>query len=340
MAEKRSVTFETIMADLKARRYAPVYYLMGEEPYFIDRITDTISTEVLTEEERDFNYLVFYGADTTAAAVADAARRYPMMAERMVVIVREAQRLSDLTAIERYLEHPQPSTILVLCHKGGTLDRRKSICGAIERVGALFESKRLRERDMFTFLERYLTERGIAIDPKSEQLIIDSIGTDILRLVSELDKVAIAMGESKRITPEVVERHIGISKDFNTFELRAAIVEKDVVKANRIVKYFNDNPKAGSLYATMPLLFSYFQNLLIAYYCPQRNVPEKLAEWLELRNAWAAKDYVTGMHNYTGRRVVDILAKLREVDARSKGIDNPSTPSEELFRELIFFILH
>lgn len=340
MAEKRSVTFETIMADLKARRYAPVYYLMGEEPYFIDRITDTISTEVLTEEERDFNYLVFYGADTTAAAVADAARRYPMMAERMVVIVREAQRLGDLTAIERYLEHPQPSTILVLCHKGGTLDRRKSICGAIERVGALFESKRLRERDMFTFLERYLTERGIAIDPKSEQLIIDSIGTDILRLVSELDKVAIAMGESKRITPEVVERHIGISKDFNTFELRAAIVEKDVVKANRIVKYFNDNPKAGSLYATMPLLFSYFQNLLIAYYCPQRNVPEKLAEWLELRNAWAAKDYVTGMHNYTGRRVVDILAKLREVDARSKGIDNPSTPSEELFRELIFFILH
>lgn len=340
MAEKRSITFETIMADLKAHRYAPVYYLMGEEPYFIDRIADTISNEALTEEERDFNYLVFYGADTTAATVADAARRYPMMAERMVVIVREAQRLGDLTALERYLEHPQNSTILVLCHKGGTLDRRKSICGAIERVGVLFESKRLRERDMFTFLERYLAERSITVDPKSEQLIIDSIGTDILRLVSEIDKVAIAIGDSRRITPEVVERHIGISKDFNTFELRAAIVEKDVVKANRIVKYFNDNPKAGSLYATLPLLFSYFQNLLIAYYCPQRNVPEKLAEWLELRSAWAAKDYITGMHNYTGRKVMDILTKLREVDARSKGIDNPSTPSEELFRELIFFILH
>lgn len=341
MAERKTISYESIMTDLKAGRYAPVYYLMGEEPYFIDKIADFIGENVLTEEEKDFNYVVVYGADCTTMEIIDTAKRYPLMADHFVVIVREAQRLGDLSPLEAYLRRPQPSTILVLCHKGGSLDRRKSVCAAIERAGVLFESKKLNERDMYAFIDRYLNEHGITIDPKSEQLIVDSIGTDVMRLVSELDKVTISLPEGdRRITPAIVERYIGVSKDFNSFELRSAVVEKDVVKANRIVKYFNDNPKAGSVYTVIPLLFNYFQNLLIAYYCPQRDVPERLAEWLELRSAWAAKDYITGMRNYKGRRVVEIISKIRETDAKSKGVGNPYTPAEELLRELIFYILH
>lgn len=341
MADGKTATYDGIMRDLKARKFAPLYYLMGDEPYYIDKIADYISENVLRPEERDFNQTVMFGSDVTAAQIADAAKRYPMMSDYQVIIVKEAQNLRSLDALEAYLHNPLASTVLVMCHKNGVIDRRKKIASTVEKAGVLFESKKLRERDLPSFIENYLRQRGASVDPKSLQLIADSIGADLHRLVSELEKLLIAMPENdRRVTPAIVEQQIGVSKDFNSFELRDAIVNRNIFKANQIVNYFDKNPKAGSIYSFLPMLFNYFQNLLIAYYCPQKENAEQLAKWLELRNAWASKDYMAGMRNYTGVKVMQIISKIREIDAKSKGLDNPNTPAEELMKELIFFILH
>ena len=342
MAEPKNVTFASIMRDLKERKYAPVYYLMGDESYYIDQISDYIAENVLKPEERDFNQTVLFGSDTTASQVADAARRYPMMAERQVVIVKEAQNLKNTDALEKYMKQPLASTILVICHKNGKVDgRKREYVKAIQKAGVLFESMKLRDRELPAFIESYLSERQVSIDPKSTQLIAEAIGSDLSRLTSELDKVLISLpATDRRVTPQVVEDQIGVSKDFNGFELRDAIVNRNVFKANQIINYFDKNPKAGSIYSFLPLLFNYFQNLMLAYYCPQRQSQEAVAAWLDMRSPWAAKDYMTGMRNYTAVKVMQIIGKLREMDAKSKGLDNPNTPAGELMKELIFYILH
>ena len=342
MAEAKNVSFDSIMADLEARRFAPVYYLMGDESYYIDKISDYISEHVLQPEERDFNQTVVFGSDVTASQVADYARRYPMMSEHQVVIVKEAQNIKQTEALEKYFKQPLASTILVICHKNGTVDgRKREYIKSIQSAGVLFESKKLRDRDLPVFIENYLKARNVGIDAKSTQIIADSIGADLSRLASELDKVILSLPKENRIvTPQVVEDQIGVSKEFNSFELRDAIVNRNVFKANQIIKYFDENPKAGSIYAFLPMLFNFFQNLMIAYYAPNRQSQEGVAEWLELRSPWAAKDYMTGMRNYTGMKVMQIIGKIREIDAKSKGLDNPNTPPGELMKELIFYILH
>ena len=342
MAETKNASFEGIMHDLQERKFLPVYYLMGDESYYIDKITDWIAENVLQPEERDFNQTIMFGSDVTAAQVVDAARRYPMMSERQVVIVKEAQNLKQTDALEKYFKAPMKSTVLVMCHKNGAIDgRKREYVKAIREAGVLFESKKLRDRDLPPFIEKYLSARQVGIDNKSTQLIADAIGADLSRLTGELDKVIISLpADDRRITPQVVEDQIGVSKEFNTFELRDAIVNRNVFKANQIIKYFDNNPKAGDLYAFLPMLFNYFQNLMIAYYAPKRQSQESVAEWLELRNPWAAKDYMTGMRNYSGLKVMQIIGKIREIDAKSKGLDNPNTPPGELMKELIFYILH
>ena len=336
------MTYGSIMRDLKAGKYLPLYYLHGEEAYYIDKICDYIAEHALAPEERDFNQTIIFGSDVTASQVADAARRYPMMAARQVVIVKEAQNIKNTDALEKYFKQPLASTVLVMCHKNGKIDgRKREYTKAIQQAGILFESQKLRERDLPPFIENYLKERQTSIDPKSEQLIADSIGADLSRLTSELDKLILSLpADDKRVTPQIVEDQIGVSKDFNGFELRDAIVNRNVYKANQIINYFDKNPKAGSLYSFLPMLFNYFQNLMIAFYAPQRQSQEGVAAWLELRSPWAAKDYMTGMRNYTGSKVMQILGKLREIDAKSKGLDNPNTPPGELMKELIFYILH
>ena len=342
MAEQKTATYEGIMADLKAGKYAPVYYLMGNESYYIDKISDYIAEHALQPEQRDFNQTVLFGSDVTAAQIADTARRYPMMAERQVVIVKEAQNLKQTDQLEKYFKQPSPQTVLVLCHKNGTIDgRKREYVKSIREAGILFESKKLRDRDLPPFIESYLKQRQVSIDPKSTQLIADSIGADLSRLTSELDKVIISLPEAdRRVTPQVVEDQIGVSKDYNAYELCDAIVNRNVFKANQIIKYFDNNPKAGSIYLLLPMLFSYFQNLMIAFYAPKKQSQEGVAEWLELRNPWAAKDYMTGMRNYSAMKVLQIISKIREIDAKSKGLDNPNTAPGELMKELIFYILH
>ena len=341
MPAKQGVTFQSIMQDLKNRNFAPFYLLMGDESYYIDSISDYIASHVLSPEECDFNQTICFGSDVTAVQVADMARRYPMMAEYQVIIVKEAQNIRSLEALERYLKNPVKSTILVWCHKNGKIDARKKVLGLAQSVGVVFESKKLRDYQLPDFIQNYLKSKKISIDPKSCQMIADYIGADLSRIVSELDKILIYLPEDdRRITPEVVEKEVGVSKDFNAFELRNAIVSKDVFKANQIIKYFDNNPKAGSLYSFLPLLFSFFQNLMIVHYSPNKSFEQDIARALDLKSAWGSKDFITGLRNYSARKTMEIISKIREVDGKSKGLDNPNTGAGELMTELIFFILH
>lgn len=343
MAEKKAtVTFDAIMRDLKSGKYAPVYILMGDESYYIDRITDYIAENVLAPDDRDFNQTVVFGADTTAAQVVDMAKGYPVMpAAHRVVIVKEAQGLKSLDALERYFEKPLASTLLVIAYKNGTIDRRKKVVGKAEAVGVVFESKKKRDYELPAFIETYLKKNHVAIDPKSAAMIAEHIGADLSRLISELDKVMISLpDDNRRVTPDIVEREIGVSKEFNIFELKTAIIERNVFKANQIVKYFDKNPKAGSLFSCLPLLYTFFQNLMVAFYAPDKNNDNTLAAFLELKSVWALKDYRVGMRNFSAMKTLQILAKIRETDAKSKGLDSLNTSTDDLMRELIFFILH
>ena len=341
MPAKQGKTFQDIMKDLKARRFSPIYILMGEEAYYIDQITNYIAENVLTPAEQDFNLNICFGADVSAVQVTDMAKRFPMMAEYQVVIVKEAQNIHSLDALEKYLKNPAKTTILVWCHKNGKIDARKKVISLAEAHGVVFESKKLKEYQLAGFMQNYLAAKKITIEPKATQMMADHIGADLSRLTSELDKVSLSLSENdKRITPDIVEKEVGVSKNFNTFELRDAIVNRNVFKANQIVNYFVSNPKAGSLYSFLPLLFSYFQNLMIVFYSPNNKSESDIAQILGLKNNWGAKEYIIGMRNYSARKTMDIIAKIREVDAKSKGVNNVSTGAGDLMKEVIFFILH
>lgn len=342
MAEKKTApTFDGIMRDLKDNVFAPIYILMGDESYYIDQISNYIQSHALPADQQAFDQTVVFGADVSGSQIADLAMQFPMMAPKRVIIVKEAQGLRSMDRLERYAQNPQPKTILVVCYKNGVMNRRSKFVSAVEKNGVVFESKKLREWQLPGHIRSYLQTKKFSIDDKSAAMIADNIGADLNRLYSELDKLVISLpsGES-RVTPEMVERNIGVSKDFNSFELRDAIVNRNVLKANMIIKYFDNNPKAGSLFSFLPLLFNYFQNLMLVYYAPNNKDQNALAVYLDMKNAWGIKDYLVGMRNYTGRKTLQILQKLREIDAKSKGLDNPSTPVGDLMKELIFFILH
>ena len=341
MPTKQGVTFQAIMQDLKNRNFAPFYLLMGEESYYIDTISDYIASHVLLPEECDFNQTICFGSDVTAVQVTDMAKRYPMMAEFQVIIVKEAQNIRSLEALEGYLKKPVKSTILVWCHKNGKIDTRKKVIGLAQAMGVVFESKKLRDYQLPEFIQNYLKSKKASIDPKSCQMIANHIGSDLSRIVSELDKILIYLpNDNRRVTPDIVEKEIGVSKDFNAFELRNAIVSKDIFKANQIIKYFDNNPKAGSLYSFLPLLFSFFQNLIILHYTPNKSSEQDIARALDLNSTWGIKDLITGLKNYSARKTMDIISKIREVDGKSKGLDNPYTGAGELMKELIFYVLH
>lgn len=337
---KQENTYTAILQDLKAKHYYPVYYLMGEEPYYIDLIANYIADHVLTEEEKEFNQTVIYGPDTNMADIINTAKRYPMMAEYQVVIVKEAQALRASEELSYYLQKPQRSTILVFCHKHGVLDRRKKLANEIEKVGILFESKKLKESQLPSFINLYIKNRGFDIDPKAVAMLADFVGTDLSRLTGEIEKLIITLPDRQaRITPLQIEQNIGISKDYNNFELRAALVEKDVLKANRIVKYFGENPKTNPIQMTLSLLFGFFSNLMLAYYAPQKT-EQGIAAFLGLKSPWQAREYMTAMHRYSGIKTMQIIGEIRYADAASKGVGNSSAGDAEILRELIFKILH
>ena len=336
----KEITYEEIARNLKNKVYAPIYFLMGEEDYYIDRISEYILNHILTDTEKEFNQTVVYGADTDIASVINTARRYPMMSKYQIVVVKEAQNLKNLDELVYYLQKPMPSTILVFCYKHGSLDRRKKITIELDKAGVLFESKKLKDTQLPGFITSYLKRRQVEIEPKASEMMAEFVGTDLNRMASELEKLIITLSKGqRRITPEQIERNIGISKDFNNFELRNALIAKDILKANQIVKYFEENPKSNPLQVTLAVLFNFFSNLMLAYYAPEKN-EQGIAAQLGLRSAWQARDYQTAMRRYTGVKVMKIIEAIRRCDVRLKGISNASVSDGDLLRELVYVILH
>ena len=338
---KNESTYEGICQDIRSKKFAPVYVLMGDEPFFIDQITDLLLENVLDESERDFNQVMLYGADIDAVTIINAARRFPMMSKYQLIVVREAQLVRDIEVLVNYVKKPLMSTVLVLNYKYKTLDRRKSLATAADKVGVLFESKKIPDYKMPAFITSLMQQRSIGVDGKAAQMLADFLGNNLSRLSKELDKLVLLLPENgaKRITPELVEQNVGISKEYNNFELLKAIATKDVLKANRIAQYFEKNPKNNPIQATLPVLFNYFSNLLICYYAKDRSENGLMAA-LGLRGAFQVKDYVLGMRNYPAMKVFNIIHDIRITDARSKGVDNSSASDAELLKELLYKILH
>jgi DNA polymerase-3 subunit delta len=338
MAEKNSITFENLMADLKNQIYHPVYLLHGEESYFIDVISDFIEAHVLNDLEKEFNQTIVYGKDSDVFTLMGYARRFPMMANYQVLIVREAQDLDKIEDFLPYAEHPLASTILVLCYKYGTLDKRRSFYKAIEKNGIIFESKRLYDNKVPEWIGNFLRQRKYTITPKATALLTEFLGSDLGKISNEITKLLINIPPGSEITEDYVEKNIGISKDFNVFELQKALAKKDIFKANQIVFYFAANLRENPIPKVLPILFSYFSKVLLYHYLPDKSKNE-VASALGI-NPFFVPDYQQAAKSFPPGKTVSVISVLREYDLRAKGVNNGSADDGELMKELIFKILH
>ncbi|RXG15891.1 DNA polymerase III delta subunit [Leeuwenhoekiella aestuarii] len=335
-----------IVKDIKNKNLKPIYFLMGEEPYYIDQLADFIADNVLTEEERGFNQMVLYGRDVSLDDVVSQAKRFPMMAERQVVIVKEAQDLSrailaqsdkNKNTLEAYAENPQPTTVLVFCYKYKKLDKRKKVYKAISKSGLIFESKKLYENQVGDWIRRVMTGKGYTVEPKAAHMLVEFLGTDLSKINNELEKLRLILPEGSTISPLAVEQNIGISKDFNNFELQRAIGDKDVVKAHRIINYFAQNPKDNPMVVTVALLFSFFQNLLIYHGLPSKD-KSSVAKALKV-NPYFVGQYVDAARNYPMKKVSHVVNLLRTADVKSKGVGAYNIPQGDLLKELLVQIM-
>lgn len=304
-------------------------------------ICDAIIENALKEEERDFNQTILYGADIDDfAVVVNAAKRFPMMADHQLIVVKEAQNIRGIDNLSYYLQKPQMRTILVICYKNGSLKNKKIVAG-IEKIGVVYESKKLYDSQLPAFINTYVVAKKLSIDPKAVSMMADFVGNDLSRLSGELDKLTLSLPEgSMRITPELVERNVGISKDYNNYELLNAIVTRNVSKAARIVQYFEQNPKNNPLVVTIGVLFNFFANLMICYFAADRS-EGGIAKELNLRSVYQSRDYLTAMRNYNAFKCIDIIALIRQYDARSKGIGSGASSNDgDLLKELVFKIIY
>jgi len=323
-----------IINDLQAGTIKPIYFLMGEEPYYIDKLTEYIENNILSEDEKGFNQTVIYGRDATIEDIVSNAKRYPMMAERQVVVVREAQELSrTIDKLESYAENPQPTTVLVVAYKYKTLDKRKKLVKLIAKNGVLFESKKLYENQVGTWIQRLLQGRGYSIEPKANAMLVEFLGNDLSRISNELDKLQIILPKGHTITPKDIEYNIGFSKDFNVFELQNAIGSKDQLKAYKIAQYFADNPKDNPLVVTVSLVFGFFVKLL-KYHGLKDKDPRAAAPVLGV-NPFFMKDYEVAIKNYPMKKVSSIVSSLREIDVKSKGVGANSLSNHDLLKEML-----
>lgn len=331
--------FEEIYNSIKKQEYAPIYFLMGEESFYIDKITDYILANALPEAERDFNQTVFYGKDADIANVIDTARRFPMMATRQLVVVKEAQLLKNIELLDSYIKNPLKSTILVINYKYKSLDKRKAFTKNVAQFGILFESKKIYENQLPDWISKYAGSLKLKIDTKASILLSEFLGNDLSKISNELDKLSINIPQGNTITADEIEKNIGISKDFNNFELQNALGKKDVVKANQIINYFSTNEKSNPIFITIALLHSYFSKILKFHFLKNKTNDKLIASALGV-NPFFVKDYKSAARLYNPKKVVSIIKLLREYDLKSKGIGNVSSKNGDLLKELIFKTLH
>ncbi len=328
-----------IINDIKGGNIKPIYFFMGDEPYYIDKLTEYIEQNVLQEHERDFNQTILYGRDVTMDDVVGSAKRYPMMADRQVVIVREAQDLSrTIDALESYAENPQPTTVLVFAYKYKTLDKRKKVTKLIDKHGLVFESKKLYENQVGTWISRVLQGKGYTIEPKANAMLVEFLGNDLSKISNELTKLQIILPKGHTITAKDIEVNIGFSKDFNVFELQNALGSKNQVKAYQIAQYFADNPKDNPMVVTTSLVFSFFVKLLKYHGIKDKN-PKTVAPMLGV-SPFFLKDYDVALKNYPMKKVSAIIAALRDIDVKSKGVGANALPNHDLLKEMLVKIFN
>ena len=328
---------KTIITDIKNGNVKPIYFLMGEEPYYIDGISSFIEDTVLSEEEKGFNQIVLYGRDVSIDEIVSNAKRYPMMADKQVVIVKEAQYLSrTIENLAAYAENPQPTTVLVICYKYKKLDARKKLAKTIKKTGELFESKKLYENQVPDWIKRVLAGRGYTITPKAAQMLTEFLGNDLSKVNNELQKLQLIIKPGAQITPQLIEQNIGISKDFNNFELQNAIGERDIKKAYSIVQYFAQNPKNNPLVMTVALLYSFFSKLLKYHALTDKTQASKALGV----NPYFIKDYQLAARNYPMKKVSAIIGHIREVDMKSKGVGAANIEQGDLLKEMLVKIFN
>ena len=350
MAKK---SFEELLVDLKSKNFSPIYFLEGEESYFIDFIGDYITENALDGVDKEFNQTILYGKETDMATVLNSAKRFPMMADKQLVLIREAQEVKDidkvvkvkingkeqeLSLLEEYAKNALSSTILVFCYKYKSLDKRKSLSKTLLKFGVVFTSEKLYDNKIPAWIESYCKKKKIGITPKASVLLTEYVGNDLSRIVNELDKLVINKKTGEDINDEDIRNNIGISKDYNVFELQNAIARKDVLKANQIVNHFAANEKENPMPMVMGILYSYFSKLILYHTSPDKS-QSSIASLLKV-NPFFVKDYEIAAKNYPPAKLIRIVSYLREYDLKSKGIDAGDVEKGELYKELIFKVLH
>ncbi|MCO4821896.1 MAG: DNA polymerase III subunit delta [Flavobacteriaceae bacterium] len=328
-----------LVANIKKGDLKPIYFLMGEEPYYIDKISDFIENNVLSEAEKGFNQMVFYGRDVSIDDIVSNTKRYPMMAERQVIIIKEAQDLSrTIEQLAKYLENPQLTTVLVVNYKYKKIDKRKALYKTINKVGVVYESKKLYENQVADWIRRVLSPKGYTISPKAAQMLIEFLGTNLSKINNELEKLQLVIPKDSQITPELIEENIGISKDYNNFELRKAIGERNMAKAFKIANYFSENPKDNPLVVTISLLFSFFSQLLHLHGLHDKS-PRAVASSLKI-NPYFVSEYTTAARHYPMKKVSQVVGVLRDIDVKNKGVGANALPQGDLLKELLVKILY
>jgi len=330
-------TTNQLITDIKEGKIAPIYFLMGEEPYYIDVVSNYIESHVLQEEEKGFNQIVLYGKEVSIQDIVSNSKRYPMMAERQVVIVKEAQNLiKTIEQLVDYAKNPQPTTVLVFNYKYKTLDKRKALYKALSKTAVVFESKKIYEEKVPSWIQSFLQSKQISITPKASLMLAEFLGNDLSKITNELNKLEIVMGAKKEITPEIIEQNIGISKDFNNFELQKALGNLDHKKAYQIVQYFAQNSKQHPFVLTTSILYMYFTKLMTLHTVRDRN-PGTVAKALGV-NPYFVNDYIAVSRNFPMKRISGVLETLRIYDTKSKGVGANLSP-KDLYNELIYNIL-
>ncbi len=332
------MTFEQILTDLKNKIYRPIYLLSGEEPFYIDEIADYIEKNTLDETEKEFNQTVIYGKDIDIPTLVNYAKRFPMMSNYQVIIVKEAQELDKIEELAPYLDNMQPSTLLVLCYKYKKVDGRTSFKKNLEKKGVFFESKKLYDNQLPDWISTYLKQKNYQITPNAAKLLADFLGNDLQKIVNEINKLIINIPSQTAITPELIEENIGISKDFNVFELQKALGAKDIVKSNQIINYFASNPKENPLVKVIIILYPFFNKILTFQQLADKS--QKNAASVLGISPFFVKDFEEASKKYSTQKLFQIISILREYDLKSKGVDNVSTSDGDLMKELVYKILH
>ena len=332
------MNYKEIISSISNKDLNPVYFLMGDEPYYIDKLSDEFSKNLLTAEEQEFNQVILYGKDITTEQIISEAKQFPFGSEKRVVIVKEGQHLKNIEVLDSYLDNPQPSTVVVISYKGKSVDKRKKFGKNLAKKCIVFESKKLYDNKIPAWILAYVKEKGFSIDNSATAVLAEYLGADLSKITNELDKLMLVVKKEEQITTKLIEYHIGISKDYNVFELQNALGQKKVVKANRIINHFAEKTKNHHIFPVMSALFSYFQKIMVYHFLEDKST--KSAASALIVNPFFVSQYQTAAKNYNKRQLFYIIEHLKEYDLKSKGVNNKSTDQSGLLKELIFKILH